>query len=268
MRMERMMLRSAALFVPREQREEWLEEWLAEVAHVRRHCPRAAFAFCRGAYADAWWLRSHSPVSEGFLDSPVRCLALLISLAAACAIFAQPQLSGSGAAATLQTLPAYGLSIGIALLILPTSTPLSLGDYSASRARVWRWVFLAAKIGLVLGIVLLATVALAGTPIAQLRPHAIIPGTMIAFRWLIRDQNRRCPVCLRRLRHPAGIGSASHTFLEWYGTELACPRGHGLLHMSEMGSANCYQPLRWLPLDGSWRGLLERVRRSTAQGSA
>lgn len=268
MLLQRLMLCSAALLAPSALRGEWLEEWTAELEHVRRTCPRAAFAFCRGAFADAWWLRRHCPVHEGFLESPVRCLGLLAALAAICVYSALPQLAGAHAAGTLRTAPLYALFFAIALLILPSSTSLSLGDYSAGGTRVRRWAFLAAKVLLVLAIVFFGTTALARTPVANLRPHAIIPGSMIAFRWLLEDQRRRCPVCLRRLRHPAGIGSASHTFLEWYGTELACPLGHGLLHVSEIGSADCYQPHRWLPLDASWRALFPRGRRSAAQGPA
>jgi len=263
-----LMLHSAALLTPAALRGEWLEEWLAELDHVRRNCPEAAFAFCRGAFADAWWLRRNSPGHDGFLDSPVRCLGLLAALAAACVWWARPQLSGVRGVDTLRVVPLYALYFGMALLILPSSTSLSLGGYSAGGKRVRHWAFLAAKVVLVLAVVFFGTTALAGTPVADLRPHAIIPGSMIAFRWLLADQRRRCPVCLRRLYHPVGIGSASHTFLEWYGTELACPRGHGLLHVSEIGSADCYQPQRWLPLDASWRGLFLRGRRSAAQGPA
>jgi len=268
MSLETLIVHTAALLTPSAMRGEWLAEWLAELAAVRRRRPKDSLAFARGAFADAWWLRRNSPVSERFLDSPLRCLGLLAVLAAISVLGARPQLSGANAAGALRSVPLYALFTGMALLILPSSTPLSLGDYSAGGRQVPWWSFLAAKIVLVLAIVFFATTALIGTPVANLRPHAIIPGSMIAFRWLLADQRRRCPVCLRRLRHPAGIGSASHTFLEWYGTELACPRGHGLLHVSEIGSADCYQPQRWLPLDASWRGLFVRGRRSAAQGPA
>ncbi len=47
---------------------------------------------------------------------------------------------------------------------------------------------------------------------------------------MITDQQRRCPVCLRLLTNPVRIGTPSRTFLEWYGAESTCSRGHGLLH--------------------------------------
>jgi hypothetical protein len=58
-------------------------------------------------------------------------------------------------------------------------------------------------------------------------------------------------VCLHLLSHPVRIGEASHTFLDWYGTEFVCARGHGLLHVGEVRTS-CYAPQRWLYLDPSW----------------
>ncbi|MBL8218095.1 MAG: hypothetical protein JNL62_02640, partial [Bryobacterales bacterium] len=146
MLLQRLMLCSAALLTPCAVRGEWLEEWTAELEHIRRTCPRAAFAFCRGAFADAWWLRRHSPVREGFLESPLRCLGLLAASAAICVYGALPQLAGAHAAGTLRAAPLYALFFAIALLILPSSTSLSLGDYSAGGTRVRRWAFLAAAV--------------------------------------------------------------------------------------------------------------------------
>jgi hypothetical protein len=81
-------------------------------------------------------------------------------------------------------------------------------------------------------------------------------GYILGFRWLLIDQRRRCPVCLRILTNPTRIGHASRTFLEWYGTELICRKGHGLLHIPEI-PGSCYGPQRWLYLDPSWRSLFE-----------
>jgi hypothetical protein len=41
------------------------------------------------------------------------------------------------------------------------------------------------------------------------------------------------------------IGEASHTFLDWYGTEFVCARGHGFLHVAEFRTS-CYAEQRWL----------------------
>jgi hypothetical protein len=80
------------------------------------------------------------------------------------------------------------------------------------------------------------------------------PILVFPFRWLLLDQKHRCPICLRRLTEPVRIGIASSTFLEWYGAESTCPRGHGLLHSPEF-SASYSGTQRWLNLDSSWRGL-------------
>lgn len=74
---------------------------------------------------------------------------------------------------------------------------------------------------------------------------------LLSMRWAWNDQRNRCPVCLHSLSLPVRIGEASHTFLEWYGTELVCTRGHGLLHVPEI-STSCYSEQRWLYLDPSW----------------
>ena len=68
------------------------------------------------------------------------------------------------------------------------------------------------------------------------------------------DQRRRCPVCLRLLTEPVRIGSASQTFLEWYGVESTCSRGHGLLQISEVPASYSGKP-EWLALDDSWKSL-------------
>jgi hypothetical protein len=55
------------------------------------------------------------------------------------------------------------------------------------------------------------------------------------------------------LTNPTSIGEPSRTLLEWYGTELICGRGHGLLHVPEI--RNSYSEQRWLHLDSSWSSL-------------
>jgi hypothetical protein len=76
----------------------------------------------------------------------------------------------------------------------------------------------------------------------------MFPGGLFAFRWVLEDQRRRCPVCLRLLSKPVGFGEASHTFLGWYGAELTCVRGHGLLRVPEIPSS-WFRRQRWVELD-------------------
>jgi hypothetical protein len=74
------------------------------------------------------------------------------------------------------------------------------------------------------------------------------------MRWILEDQRRRCPTCLRLLAKPVRIGHASRTLLEWHGSEFMCLRGHGLLHVPEQPSIWPGEQ-RWLDLDPSWSGL-------------
>ncbi|MBS1827048.1 MAG: hypothetical protein JST93_17145 [Acidobacteria bacterium] len=249
-----MLLRIASMLVPEGVREEWLAEWRGELEFVRRQAPGQALRFVMGAWKDAWWMRRNgAAVAGSFLDSPGRCLAVLGMLAAACCWL-------SGGQTLVRSGALFAMTMGIALLVLPASTPLRVVCAASHR---W-WMFLGAKMLLVLLVVFWGTAIAVGTKTVA-GPHGIILGIVLGLRWALLDQRRRCPECLRRLRHPAGIGAASHTFLEWHGTELVCPRGHGLLHVSEIGSLSCYAPLRWLPLDASWRGLF-RARSGVLRG--
>ena len=74
---------------------------------------------------------------------------------------------------------------------------------------------------------------------------------ILALRWVLIDQRQRCPVCLRLLIQPVRIGNSSHTFLEWYGAESICSRGHGLQHIPEITASYSGQQ-EWLNLDDSW----------------
>jgi hypothetical protein len=71
-----------------------------------------------------------------------------------------------------------------------------------------------------------------------------------AFRWALIDQRRRCPVCLRVLGSPSGIGWASQVLLDLYGTEFICGQGHGLMQVPEIPSSSSSQ--RWLTIEQSW----------------
>jgi hypothetical protein len=148
----------------------------------------------------------------------------------------------------------------ISCLVLPATTRLGLGEYPANRHRLaWnvrlrRWMFLGAKVALMIPIVFCGSLDLGAASHESFHAQGLIWGCLLGFRWILTDQRRRCPVCLRVLTNPVRIGRPSQTFLEWYGTELMCTQGHGLLHVPEVtGSYRGGQ--RWLYLDGSWKGL-------------
>lgn len=254
------MLRNAALLVPAPERGEWLAEWKAELYYVNHD----ATAFCFGSFRDALWLRRKSfNVRRMFsLDSPLRCVMLLACLAGLSVLLAFPSreqwlplwsLPGPDQFA----LACFGMYLE-SLLVLLTLNPLGLGGYPANRyapslrIRMRRWIFLCAKIALLVPIPVLVCVALA--PIFPPAPCIILFGWIFGFRWALADQRRRCPVCLRLLSKPVEIGSPVQTILGWYGTRLICTRGHGLLYVPGAPTSWCSKQ-RWQYLDPTWSSL-------------
>jgi hypothetical protein len=120
-----------------------------------------------------------------------------------------------------------------------------------------RGSFLLLKIALLQSIVLCGSIVqiLLG-PLGAFTAIAVGATAVLALRWAIVDQQRRCPMCLHLLTNPIIIGTPSRTFLEWYGTESICPNGHGLLHTAEISSS--YSRPQWLSLGDSWSALLAK----------
>jgi len=96
-------------------------------------------------------------------------------------------------------------------------------------------------------------------PVAPFAPFGILGACILTLRWVFTDQRKRCPVCLRLLTQPVRIGTPSETFLEWYGAESICARGHGLMHTSE-ASASYSREAQWLGLDASWSSLFPGLK--------
>ena len=166
-----------------------------------------------------------------------------------------------------QPFTVFLFTLFLACLALPATTPLPLGDYPEYGAhlpfsiRARRWIFLAAKFILVAPTVFFCSVDLAYSCFSvdsaaglYLQFGTSFLGLLFAFRWVLRDQRQRCPVCLRLLSNPARVGEASRNFLAWNGTELICAKGHGLLHIPELPTSWCGTQ-RWLYLDASWHSL-------------
>src|SRR6185437_13023761 len=155
----------------------------------------------------------------------------------------------------------------LAFLALPATTSLPLGEYSISTHKLsWskkflRWVFLATKIAMILPIVYFGSIDLAHLS-ASISPEtsewiqliSSFSVCLFALRWALRDQRKRCPICLGKLTNPARVGHPSRTFLAWNGTELICVGGHGLLHVPELPTS-WFSTQRWLYLDPSWEVL-------------
>lgn len=161
----------------------------------------------------------------------------------------------------------FWFSLLLACLALPATTSLPLGEYPVQRqqvpcmTRVRRWLFLGSKLMLIVAVVYSGSIDVAyGSRSMKLATSEYVQlfisfwSFLIAFRWALRDQRKRCPVCLRILTHPARVGQFSRNFLAWNGTELVCLSGHGLLHVPDLPTS-WFSSQRWLYLDTSWSSL-------------
>jgi hypothetical protein len=161
----------------------------------------------------------------------------------------------------------FSFALLLACLALPATTSLPLGEYPAHSnqvpwtTRVRRWAFLSAKFILIVPIVYFGSFDVAYSSSSMsvatselLELSASFWALLFAFRWALRDQRRRCPVCLCTLTNPARVGQFSRNFLAWNGTELVCLSGHGLLHVPDIPTS-WFSDQRWLYLDPSWSAL-------------
>jgi len=161
----------------------------------------------------------------------------------------------------------YLFALLLALLALPAITTVSLGEASTHphetswAQRLFRWSFFAAKVALLLPIVYFASINLACGFTMLSREQSIYIQLAAAFgmflfslRWALKDQRQRCPVCMHLVTHPAQVGQASRTFLDWNGTEMMCMGGHTLLHVPSLPTS-WFGAQQWLYLDTSWNFL-------------
>jgi hypothetical protein len=82
-----------------------------------------------------------------------------------------------------------------------------------------------------------------------------ILGAMGVMFWAIADQRARCRVCLRLLCLPVRVGCPGCLLLNWSGTELLCPEGHGMMHVPDLIPSWEEGAERWIALDESWKDL-------------
>jgi len=167
----------------------------------------------------------------------------------------------------------WALSIGgilLAFLALPFITRTSIGEYSngshkpSLARRSLFWVFLIAKITILPATVYYASVDFGCSLLqpssqfsAYIQSGSAFALCILGLSWAFRDQQRRCPVCLRRMAHPVEVGQPMRTFLAWNGTELICERGHTLLHIPAI-PISWFGTQRWVCLDASWQFLFAR----------
>jgi len=162
------------------------------------------------------------------------------------------------------TAPIYLFALFLAVLALPAVTSVfnSESNFASHRpsfaTRMKCWVFLTAKFGLIAAVGYFAALDIAYSGFAEYSPTAeflqfaaTFSLCLFGLRWALMDQSRRCPVCLRRVTHPAQVGIASCSFLGWNGTEMICMGGHALLHVPNLPTS-WFSRQRWMYLDTSW----------------
>jgi hypothetical protein len=249
------------------------------VVRVGRQLARIAGVAPCGAWplpgkVDLWFLEPESAMTSGAVGYVVAHLTALgraemfeptVSITAYGAHDSAVDLIGVALEGrTRAPFDFYRFALLLAFLCLPAITSVSMGEYSFNShkptwsRRICRWSFLGAKIALLLPIVYYVPLDLAWWHIStssfaseyvQLIASFLL--CLFGMRWVLLDQRQRCPVCLRRVTHPAQVGHASRTFLSWNGTELICMGGHTLLHVPGLPTS-WFSAQRWMYLDASW----------------
>jgi hypothetical protein len=261
--LQSLFLRAASLLVARDQRQDWLEEWHSELWYMR---PESALRACLGSVTDAMWLRRNTDtVKKSLVHSASGCLAALLAAGAAGLFAANWLLAPLGERATLwrlsprDLLPANILTLALSLVFLLLAPLVGLtsrlGRHLPRQGRVRRTLFFAAKLIAVQPVMLcglfMCIMTASTLPFA---PFGVIAVWYVILRWVMHDQQRRCPTCLRLLDPPVRIGTRSSIFLECHVAESACPEAHGLLHLPE--SETSYPATaKWLTLNPSWHSL-------------
>jgi hypothetical protein len=160
------------------------------------------------------------------------------------------------------------LAVGCATLIVALRSGMGVGRAPLTvRDRFRWWSFFVAKAVLLLALTgLIAWTIVRAVSIYTFGSvHPMASGvtlwlflilSLAPLSWSIHDQQLRCRVCLRRLGTPIQIGAPGHVLLDWSGTEMVCPEGHGVLYLPD-SQANWLERDRWDNLDDSWAGLFK-----------
>lgn len=134
----RLIVQAASLAVPREQREDWTAEWLAELCHVTADAgPIHPVDFAAGAIQDALWLRRealHAALQSATRrGSAIRCGLILAGSALGSLLLC---LSLASARSTLYPLP-YGGGRDLVLVSADGQTVAQTPTIRLSRYREW-----------------------------------------------------------------------------------------------------------------------------------
>lgn len=158
------------------------------------------------------------------------------------------------------------MALFMTALMLPAILAISvrsglITERLSFRMRTRGWLFLGAKIVLLLPLLYCGPLVVAQAAATNscnsgyaLQIIATIGSALLAAFWVVDDQRKRCPDCLRILTSPARVGERSRSFLSFSGMEFVCAEGHGLLHVPDFPTS-WFSSQRWLRLDPSWHDL-------------
>jgi hypothetical protein len=263
-------LRIASAIVPRAQRAEWQNEWIAELTFLYRADREAAMRCAEGLLRDALEMRRLAVVNwYRALDSrdPQLCLRILVATFALLLTISMAQPAVRLLVFSKWGHGAFACFIALAFFSLPSTMVTSRysafepygGEAATLAQRAGRWRFLCSKLVLVvLSAYLLAVLVTRpfqpslGSQADWLLVACGLLFNVIAVNWVLTDQRERCPTCMRLLRNPARMGPPSWSLLGSCATEEMCDRGHGLLHQPEW-QTSWFENARWLQLDRTWR---------------
>jgi hypothetical protein len=280
----RWLLAAAGWMAPAANRAEWRRHWinsaeawwiLAERGELIGQEDFALAAVCRGAWANAFWLRFSRSHLMQFLRGP---WIVLVGLAASLSLVGF--LSGGFRVARLLLHTAVHVSFAkphdferllLHCVALAFAAAVSLAVYLAGHRTLprgsWRyWGYFTVKSAILTALV----VALWMEGGAAIRSHieweglrVFVFGLLLTFAfivvcgfaaaWSFADQRGRCPVCLQCLALPVSLGSWSSIF-DPPATEMVCEKGHGALCIPDLQTIGSEH---WTPLGNSWQDLFE-----------
>ncbi len=174
-----------------------------------------------------------------------------------------------------QMLYPYGLALLVSVALVFAMKHFGMSDHLRHRSQkvsaVRWWAFFLGKTGFLLLTAILLSIevipaisrifAEPSDPVAWLLSAWLCLGLCVAaLLWSMRDQRLRCRVCLCRLTLPVFVGDAGRVLFSRGATELVCPEGHGVLHVSE-APCSWIEAEEWMQFDESWEVMFREDNR-------
>jgi hypothetical protein len=267
---QRGFLWGTACALPAFARAEWLATWNAEVWHIQNGGVgwKESWRFTLGSVADILASRRDHPQEPSYLiHSPAGCLLTMALVNAPLALLGlfssslyrnlwfNPLRDAIRGRTVTPVFNAWHQQLYIAALCFLIARVVAA---ASPRPRVfsecrlcWNMSFNRAVLFYLTKLLLATSLFEYGLTLTALLPPLQIYGSVLAYvcmlRWAIRDQQQRCPVCLRRLTSPVQFGHPSCSLLDRDLQEYVCGDGHGVMHIP-VAPLSGESPQAWLPL--------------------